>query len=111
MRGRKIVETGAERRTPPALTREDREEQVIAAAVNLAEEQILNKTASSQIIVHFLKLATTREELEKEKLRQENELIRAKINAMDSVNEIKELYADAIAAMQRYSGTADDSDA
>lgn len=92
------------------MTREDREEQVIAAAVNLAEEQILNRTASSQVLVHFLKLATTREQLEKEKLKQENELIRAKIHAIESAEEIKTLYSEAIEAMRRYSGGPDEDD-
>ena len=62
----------------PALTPEARENQLISLAVDLAEEQLRDKTASSQVITHFLKLGTTKAELEKEKLAKENELLRAK---------------------------------
>ena len=91
-------------RRRPGLTPEARENQLIADAMDMAEEQIRNRTASSQVLTHFLKLATTRMELEKEKLRNENELLRAKTEAIQSSQHTEELYKNAIKAMQRYSG-------
>lgn len=99
--------TGSKRKSRPALTPEARENQLIALAVDVAEEQLRNGTASSQVITHFLKLGTTRAELEKEKLIRENELLRAKAKALDSAEEIKVLYADALKAMRNYAGQGD----
>lgn len=78
----------------------------MSAAMNLAEEQILNGTASSQVITHFLKLGSTPAKLEKEKLEGELELLRAKVKQLESQAHSEELYANAIKAFQRYSGNA-----
>lgn len=91
----------------PATTPEDRENQLIALAVDRAEEQLREGTASSQLITHFLKLATTKSQLELEKLRSENELLKAKTEAIESAKKIEELYSDAILAMKRYQGNSD----
>ena len=96
------------RRRPPATTLEGRENQVIAAAMDLAEEQILDKTASSQVITHFLKLGSVREQLEREKLIQENELLKARVEALASAGRIEELYTEAMAAMRAYNGKSND---
>ena len=96
---------------PPAKTLESRENQLIAAAVNLAEQQILSGTASSQVITHFLKLGTTREQLEKEKIANENALLIAKKEALESAQRVEELYKNALNAMKTYSGSfTDDED-
>lgn len=92
------------RRRPPATTPESREMQLIAAAVDLAEQQILSGKASSQVITHYLKLGTTRERLEQERLRHENLLTQAKIDSMASAARVEELYANALAAMRSYAG-------
>lgn len=100
-------------RRAPATSPEARENQLIAAAVDLAEKQIIEGTASSQVLTHYLKLATTREQLEKEKLRNENELIKAKVEAIHSTERMEQLYENAIEAMRGYSSegpTADDHD-
>lgn len=89
---------------PPATTPEGRENQLIAAAVDLAYEQIKNGTASAQVITHYLKLGSTRERLEQERLMRENELMEAKIKNMASAANIEKLYNDAINAMRGYSG-------
>lgn len=94
----------------PALTPEARENQMISLAVDLAEKQLLEGTASSQVITHFLKLATTKTELEKEKLRQENELLRARTRSLESQDNSEQLYKDAIAAMKRYGGHGGEPD-
>ncbi len=88
----------------PALTPESRETQLISLAMDVAEEQLLNGTASSQIITHYLKLGTMKEKVELEKLALEKELVKAKTEAMQSSKHMEELYANAIASMRRYSG-------
>ena len=94
----------------PALSPEARENQMIALAVDLAEQQLIDGTASAQVITHFLKLGTTKAELEKEKIRKETELLGAKIQMADSIEEQKKLAEDAIKAMRNYNGTGDDDE-
>ena len=91
-------------RIPPADSPEARENQLIAAAVDLAEKQLVEGTASPSVITHYLRLASTKERLEREKLERENELLRAKAEALEANRETKELYASAIEAMRSYSG-------
>ena len=91
-------------KTRPGTTIESRENQLISLAVDLAEEQLRNGTASSQVIVHYLKLGSTKERLEKEKLEKENALLRAKAEALESAKKVEELYEEAIKAMRKYSG-------
>lgn len=98
------------KRIRPALTPEARENQMIALAVDLAEKQLMEGTASSQVITHFLKLATSRERLEREKLEKENELLRAKTEAIESAKRVEELYSDALRAMKSYRGEENDED-
>lgn len=93
-----------ERRRAPARTPEDRENQLISLAMDLAEKQLAEGTASSSVITHYLKLASTREQLEKEKLEKENRLLSAKTEAIESMKNAEELYANAIRAMGLYSG-------
>lgn len=88
----------------PAMTPEARENQLISLAVDLAEQQLSDGTASAQVITHYLKLGTTRANLEKEKLERENELLRAKTESLQSQKQIDELYSKAIAAMRSYNG-------
>mgnify|MGYP007133703865 CR=1 FL=1 len=95
----------------PALTPEARENQLISLAVDLAEQQLLDGTASSQVITHFLKLASSKEKLEKEKLQNENTLLKTKVEALQSTQRIEELYADAIKAMSLYRGEGSVEDA
>lgn len=89
---------------PPADSPEGRENQLIAAAVDLAEKQLLDGTASPSVITHYLRLASGRERLEREKLQRENEVLRAKAEAYESNKKTEELYAKAIEAMRSYSG-------
>ena len=94
----------------PALTPEARENQMISLAVDLAERQLQEGTASSQVLTHYLKLATTREKLERERLVEENKLLRAKTKALEDQKEMKELYAEALKAMRTYAGQGDSDD-
>ena len=88
----------------PGLTPEARENQLISLAVDLAEEQLMNGTASSQVITHYLKLGSTKERIEREILERQKDLITAKTEALKSTKEVGKLYAEAIKAMQSYSG-------
>lgn len=93
-----------ETRRKPATTPEARENEMISLATDLAERQIREGSASSQVISHFLKLGSTRERLEQERLEHENELTRVKIEQIESQQRIEELYVDAIKAMRSYAG-------
>lgn len=105
-----VVRRGAVRDVPPpvpirrATTPEGREQQLIADAVDLAQRQLRDGTASAQVITHYLKLGSTREQLEQERLRRENILLASKAEAMESAKRIEELYTKAITAMRSYSG-------
>lgn len=90
----------------PAMTPEARENQMISLAVDLAEKQLINGTASAQVITHYLKLATEKSSLENEKLRRENEFLQAKSENLKSQQRVEELYTEAMAAMRSYSGLA-----
>lgn len=94
----------------PALTPEARENQMISLAVDLAEKQLMEGTASSQVITHYLKLGSTKERIEKEILEKQKDLITAKTEALQSAKRMEELYADAIAAMKSYNGQGEADD-
>ena len=106
----KVKSTGKAKRTRPALTPEARENQLIAMAVDLAEKQLLEGTASSQVITHYLKLGSSRDRLEREKLQEENKLLRAKTEQIESMKNMEAKYIEAIEAMKRYSGNGDAND-
>lgn len=93
-----------ERRIRPGLTPETREDQLVALAINLAEEQLIAGTASSQVISHFLKIGSTKERLEKEILQEQKDLVKAKTEALKSEKRVEELYENALNAMRRYAG-------
>lgn len=94
----------------PALDPEARENQMIALAINLAEKQLMEGTASSQVITHYLKLGSTKERIEKEILEKQKDLITAKTEAIQSAKRVEELYANALEAMRTYSGRKPNDD-
>lgn len=94
----------------PALTPEARENQLISLAVDLAEKQLREGTASSQVITHYLKMGSTKERIEQEIREKQKEFISAKTEALQSSKRIEELYSNAIKAMRRYSGHGDEND-
>ena len=108
-RAKKPLESGDDNlrhgKSHPAGTPEERENQLISLAFDRAEQQLRDGTASSQVITHFLKLGTVKNEIELEKLRRENELLAAKTSAIESAENVERLYADAIKAMQKYRGS------
>ena len=94
----------APHRLRPGLTPESDENQLIALSVEAAKKMLLDGKAPTSIVLHYLKLATSREKLEREMLEKEMALKDAKIQALESQAKVEQLYADAMRAMQRYSG-------
>lgn len=93
-----------QRRMRPALTPEARENQMISLAMDLAEQQLRDGTASSQLITEFVKRGSTKARLEKEIMAEQKELMAAKTENLRSAQRIEELYTDAIKAMRNYAG-------
>lgn len=91
----------------PALTPEARENEMINLAIDLAEQKLRDGSASSPVIVHYLKLASTKERLEKEIMEKQKELISAKTEALQSSKDAKEIAEKALEAMRRYAGIED----
>jgi hypothetical protein len=92
---------------PPATTLEGREDQLINAAMNLVERRIQEGTASAQETVHFLRLGSVRNQLEQDKLRNEVEVLRTRVQEMESRKNSGELYEKALRAMRGYQGLDD----
>ena len=106
----KSSESSNVKKIRPATTPEARENQMISLAVDVAEQQMLKGTASSQVITHFLKLGSRKEQLEREKLENENELLRTRIKALESSEKSEEMYAKVLKAIKEYSGREDIDD-
>jgi hypothetical protein len=104
---KKDKDEAPKRKRRPAATPEAREHQLIGYAVDLVEKRLLAGTATSQEVTHFLKLGSTREQLEQQRLRHENELTSAKVDALASQQRQEELYAEALMAMRSYAGQAE----
>lgn len=90
------------RRRAPARTDEAREKEMINLAIDLAEEQLRNGTASAQVITHYLKLGSTKEKIEKEMIKEQKKLLEAKTEALKSAKRVEELYQNALDAMRAY---------
>jgi hypothetical protein len=82
---------------------------MIAQSMRLAERHIEEGNVSAQVLTHFLKLGTVREQLERERLKHENELLQVKIESMASAKEVEELYRNALSAMREYQGQESES--
>lgn len=103
---RAILSNSSEDKRPlrPALTPEAREQQMIMLAMDLVEQRLLDGTASSQETTHFLKLASTKNQLEMEQLKQQTELMKAKQMSLEATQRMESLYKEAMEAMKTYSG-------
>lgn len=106
--GRHKAKNDSEVSRHTAQSLEEQENEMIALAINLAEEQLRDGTASSQVITHYLKLGTMKERLERDKLVEENKLLRAKTEALQSAKDVEQLYSEAMRAMTAYRGLDDD---
>lgn len=102
--------SGRAKKGRPALTPEARDNQMISLAYNVAEQQMLDGTASSQVITHFLKLGTMKTKLEIEKIKKETTLLAAKEESLQSTKRIEELFTKAISAFRDYGGHGGDDD-
>lgn len=91
-----------------ALTPEARENQLVSLAVDLAEKQLREGTASSQVITHYLKIGSTKERIEREILNKQKDLIVAKTETLQSGKNLESLYNEAIEAMKHYGGNRED---
>lgn len=91
----------------PAMTPEDQEDQLISLAVDLAVQRLRDGTASNQLVSEIIKLGTVKERLTREKLQRENEMLRAKTEAIEASKNNGEMYMKAIKAMRTYAGLPD----
>lgn len=107
-RKKKLSEDEPKRTFIPAVTEEERENQMINLAVNLAEQQLRDGTASSSVICHYLKLGSTKEKIEKDILEKQAKLIDAKTQSLNDAKDLKELYGAALDAIKVYTGKADE---
>lgn len=98
------------RKMRPARSPEARENQMISLAIDLAEKQLMEGTASSQVITHFLKLGSTKEKIEKEILEKQKELIVAKTENLQSTKHMEEMYEKAMSAIRDYRGEGRDDE-
>lgn len=92
------------RKRPPARTPEERRDQIISAAYDLAEKKIADGTASSQLLVYLIKSGTEEARLERDILAAQHKLINAKTENLETLNRLEELYTGAVNAMKRYNG-------
>ena len=100
----------SKKKNRPAATPDARENQLISAAVDLAEQQLRDGTASSQVITHYLKLGSSKDRIEKEILMEKKTLIKAQTENLQSNARMEELYSKAIKAMSAYSGSQQEED-
>lgn len=91
----------------PSASPEQQENRMVNLAMQVTEERLRSGRASSQEIVHFLKLGTAREALERDKLEAENKLLDAKVESLASQKRIEALYAEAMDAFRGYAGLDD----
>lgn len=105
--GKVVKSSTTTKRSRPAMSPEARENQMIALAMDRAEEQLRDGTASSQVITHFLKLASSTERLEKRIKEEQAKMLEAKTGQLKSMQNMEEVYAQAIKAMRTYQGADD----
>lgn len=107
----KVKKSNSEVSQRPPLSPENREVYLSSLAMDLAEQQLRDGTASSQVITHYLKLGSMKHKEEMEKLRRENELLRAKTESINSGKRSEEMMEKAIAAFKGYQGIGIEDDA
>lgn len=98
------------RRRSPAKSPEERESMLVAMSMDRIEQQIADGTVSSQVLTHFAKLGSSREKLEQERLRNENEVLRKKVETMEAAVDVKNLMEDALSAFKGYKGESFEDD-
>jgi hypothetical protein len=104
---------GSDKKRPrgrPATTVEEKENQLLGLATDLAEQHLREGTASSQLLTQILKQSSPRETLERQRLQAEVKLLEARVEALSQAGRMEELYSEAIRAMRSYSGQEDPDD-
>ena len=109
-KARGVSSSTPSRKVRPAITPEAREQQMIALAVDLVEQRLLDGTASSQETTHYLKLASQKTKLENEKIKLELELTKAKTDSLKSQQRSEEMFKEALRAFKGYSGQGRDDE-
>lgn len=103
-----LSKTGSKRRTRPAMDPDTRENEMINLASNLAEQQLRDGTASSQVITHYLKLGTAKARLEKTLLQEQINLAKAKTKSYQTAEQTETTIREAVEAMKRYKGASEE---
>lgn len=103
-KARVVSSSGVSLNRRPAVDPEVREKQLVSRAMDLAEQRLMDGTASSQEIVYWLKLGSGKHQAEMEKLQEENKLLRAKTEHLEASRVSSEMFEDAIKAMRNYQG-------
>jgi hypothetical protein len=101
---KQVDKSHPKKKDTPGFSLEAREAKLVTMAVDMAEEQIKNRTASSQVLTHYLKLGSVQAQVELQKLKSENTLLQAKTESLKSQAKTEELYQQAIKAMHQYQG-------
>lgn len=109
-KGKTMATSESPKKMRPAISPEAEENQLIALATNLARQQLMDGTASSQVITHYLKLGSTKERLEKELKMEEIKLQRAKTENLKSIKRSEELMEEALRAFRNYNGQGEPDD-
>ena len=97
-------------RRPLAETPEDRNQQMISYADELAEKQLREGTASAMVITHYLKMGTAEHQLQLRKLENESLRLQAQVAEMESRARADDMMAEVLSAVKRYAGVDDDDD-
>ncbi len=106
-KGKVVNSASSIQRTRPSLDPEVREKQLVSRAMDLAEQRLMDGTASSQEIVYFLKMGSQKHQAEMDKLREENKLLRAKTEHLEASKVSSAMYEEALKAMRNYAGYGD----
>lgn len=106
----KRVEREGAYHDPPALTPEDRTDQLVALAFDLAEERLRDGSASNQLVAEIMRYGSSKERLQNEKIQRENEMLKAKVEAYKALQHSNEMYQKVLDAMKIYSGHFDEDE-
>lgn len=97
-------------KSPPVTSDEAREQQLVALAFDLVEQRLRDGTASAQETVHFLKLGSSKEKLERQIREEEKKLVVAKTSAIEAEKDLKVLTEEAIKAIKVYNGQLEEDE-
>lgn len=97
----------AVKKSPPAYNDDEREKQLIALAYDEVERRIRNHEATSQELVHFLKMGSGREKQERKLMVKNEALLGAKTEAIEQQKATDLYMQDALKAFKVYAGDED----